>query len=118
MKNMEFLGTDNPTGTALTPGQLSAGTSLNVPLGGTSTIPINHTGGNTGVILSDIQFTGTNAGSFVVASSGFHFIPVGGSFDLEIEHVGAEVDESATMTLVYGDGSFRNLPVFSRWNTI
>ncbi|SFR48966.1 Galactose oxidase, central domain [Robiginitalea myxolifaciens] len=113
MKNMEFYGTDNPSGTALTAGQLSAGNSLNVPLGGTATIPINHTGGNTGVILSDIQFSGTNSGSFVVASSGFHFIPVGGSFDLEIEHVGAAVDESATMTLVYGDGSFLQVGLLS-----
>lgn len=106
MKNMEYYGADNPVGTPLTVGQLSAATSLSVPVGGSAILPITHSGGNTGVVLADIQISGNNASNFdIISGGGFGLVPVGGSLDLTIAHNGSAEAETAGLTLSYGDGT-------------
>ena len=105
MKNMEYLGTDNPTGTALTAGQLSVASSLIVETGGASVVTLNHTGGNTGILVTGFQLTGTDSGNFQVFSDlAFRFIPPGGSLDVIVGHTGASDGEVASLVFEY-DGT-------------
>ncbi|WP_420593136.1 malectin domain-containing carbohydrate-binding protein [Robiginitalea biformata] len=105
MKNMEYLGTDNPTGTALTAGQLSVASSLTVETGGASVVTLNHTGGNTGILVTGFQLTGTDSGNFQVFSDlAFRFIPPGGSLDVIVGHTGASDGEVASLVFEY-DGT-------------
>ncbi|MBC2840231.1 malectin domain-containing carbohydrate-binding protein [Robiginitalea sp. SC105] len=105
MKNMEFYGTDNPSGTPLTAGQLSVASSLTVTTGGASVITLNNAAGNTGIIVTGAQLGGGDAGNFqIVSDLEFRFIPPGGSLDVFIGHTGATDGDVALLTFQY-DGT-------------
>ena len=110
MKNMEVYGTDNPSGTPVTPGQLSVASALTVPAGGSSLITLNHSGGNTGIIVTGASITGPQSGNFQIATNvSFRFIPPGGSLDVFVNHTG--VDEGDAASLVFNFDGGNSTPV-------
>ncbi|CAN0467148.1 unnamed protein product, partial [Laminaria digitata] len=114
MKNMEFLGNDNPTGTALTAGQLTIPASASIPAGGTQTVTLTHASGNTGIIITSIQIGGTNASAFNVSSnSGFSLLNPGVTLDVSINHSGTEEGDTASLVVAYDDGSVASTPIIS-----
>lgn len=114
MKNMEFYGTDNPTGTVLVAGTLTAPTSLSIPAGGTEVATLTHASGNTAIIISSIQFGGANANEFSVSSNtGFSLINPGETVELSIVHNGTNQGDTANLIIGYDDGSTISTPVVS-----
>lgn len=114
IKNMEFFGADNPQGTALVAGVLGLPTDVSVPAGGTETVVLSHTGGNTGVIITSIQLGGTNASEFSITSNtGFALIIPGESVSVSIAHTGSSQGETASLIVGYDDGSSVSAPVVS-----
>ena len=106
MKNMEFYGSDNPTGEALTPSQLVVSASEIIPTGGGLNIPVSNTGGNVGIIITDAQLTGANAAAFtIVTDASFLLIGPGETSNIVVNHSGAIEGETASLTLTYDDGS-------------
>ncbi len=114
MKNMEFFGTDNPTGVALVAGQLTAPTSVEVPVGASETLSLTHSSGNTGVIVTNVELTGADAGEFTIENTvGFNLINPGQSLDLTVTHTGTEEGKMAALTVTYDDGTTVVVPVSS-----
>lgn len=106
MKNMEFYGSDNPTGAVLTASQLVVSASESVPTGGGLNVPVSNTGGNVGIIITDAQLTGANAAAFtIVTDASFLLIGPGETTNIVVNHTGAAEGESASLTLTYDDGS-------------
>ncbi len=106
MKNMEFYGTDNPTGVVLTASQLVVSASETIPTGGGLNIPVSNTGGNVGIIITDAQLTGANVAAFnIVTDASFLLIGPGETANILINHTGATEGEAASLTLTYDDGS-------------
>ncbi len=106
MKNMEFYGSDNPTGEALTASQLVVSASETIPTGGGLNVPISNTGGNVGIIITDAQLSGANAAAFnIVTDASFLLIGPGETSNIVVNHSGAVEGEVASLTLSYDDGS-------------
>ncbi|WP_233131755.1 malectin domain-containing carbohydrate-binding protein [Robiginitalea sediminis] len=106
MKNMEVYGTDNPSGTPITAGQLGVAASQVVPAGATASLTLTHTGGNAAIILTGASLSGPNSGNFqVLTDLGFRMIPPGGSLQVSLSHTGAAEGETATLTFNYDGGS-------------
>ena len=106
MKNMEFYGSDNPTGEVLTASQLIVSAFETVPTGGGLNVPVSNTGGNVGIIITDAQLTGANAAAFnIVTDASFLLIGPGETSNIVVNHSGATEGEVASLTLSYDDGS-------------
>lgn len=106
MKNMEYYGSDNPSGEALTASQLVVSVSESVPTGGGLNIPVSNTGGNIGIIITDAQLSGANAAAFnIVTDASFLLIGPGESTNIVVNHTGSADGETASLTLTYDDGS-------------
>ncbi len=102
MKNMEFYGEDNASGTPLATGLLTAVDVLNIPPGGTALLNLTNSTGNVGVIINDIEISGLDFGEFgLTSSSEFLLICPGETTDLTIQHLGTEEGKSAVLTLTY-----------------
>jgi N-acetylneuraminic acid mutarotase len=105
MKNMEFFGSDNPVGSPATISQLQLPAGTSVPANGSIDVTVTAAGGNTGVIITDVAITGTNAASFSLGSPvEFALLAPGGSLDLTVGFNGT-VGETATLEISYGSGS-------------
>lgn len=114
MKNMEFLGNDNPTGVTLVAGQLTVPTSVSVPAGGTEIVTLTHDSGNTGIIITNIQLGGNNASQFSISSNaGFSLLKPGESIDVSIVHTGTTEGETASLTVAYDNGATASAPIVS-----
>ncbi len=113
-KNMEFYGSDNPTGTGLVAGVLTVDASVSVPAGGTETVTLSHASGNTGILITSIQLGGSNAGNFSIAgNSGFSLLNPGETVDIPINHIGLGEGDMANLIVVYDDGSIISSAVVS-----
>lgn len=114
MKNMEFFGTDNPQGNALVAGALSLPPDISIPAGGTETVSLTHSAGNTAVIITSIQLGGTNASEFSISSnSGFSMVNPGETVTVSITHTGSAQGETASLVVAYDDGKSVSSPVIS-----
>ena len=114
MKNMEFYGTDNPSGEALTASQLVVSASESVPTGGSLNVPVSTTGGNVGIIVTDAQLSGANAAAFtIVTDVSFLLIGPGETTNIVVSHTGAAEGEAASLTLTYDDGSISVVSLIS-----
>ena len=103
--NMEVYGTDNPSGTALVAGTLSADPNLSVPTTSTETLIINNTGGNQGIYVTDLSFTGANASNFSIVGSSSFLVPAGGSTSVVVAHNGTAEGDVALLDISYGTAS-------------
>ncbi len=114
MKNMEFYGSDNPTGAVLTASELVVSASESVPTGGGLNVPVSNTGENVGIIITDAQLTGANAAAFtIVTDTSFLLIAPGETTNIAVNHTGAVEGESASLTLTYDDGSISVVSLIS-----
>ncbi|MCW5517432.1 putative Ig domain-containing protein [Muriicola sp. Z0-33] len=119
--NMEVYGTDNPSGSPLVAGALSGPASMTVPTTSTETIILDNTGGNQGIFVTDISFTGADATNFNVFSingtlvtSGSSFVvPSGGSSAIVVAHTGTVEGELASLDISYGSSSSLNISLTS-----
>ncbi len=114
MKDMEFLGNDNPSGEALTAGQLTIPNSVSVPAGGTQMITLNHNSGNTAIIITSIQIGGADSSEFnILSNSGFSLLNPGETLDVLIDHTGSEEGSNASLVVAYDNGSIASAPIIS-----
>ncbi|MEL6650029.1 MAG: kelch repeat-containing protein, partial [Bacteroidota bacterium] len=104
-KNMEYYGTDNPSGVPLSASSFSAPANVVVPTGGNAPVSLSSSGGNTAIIISDLELTGPNAANFAVAGNTFRMLGIGEALDLIVTHSGTNDNEIATLTITYGDGN-------------
>ncbi|WP_232830149.1 malectin domain-containing carbohydrate-binding protein [Lewinella sp. IMCC34191] len=106
MKNMEFFGTDNPVGTPLTASQLETPGSVSINAYGTSDFAATATGGNTGLIITDMAISGPDAESFYVNSPRtFSLVEPGASVGLTVGYSGTQAGQTATLTITYGNSA-------------
>ncbi|MFK7925209.1 MAG: malectin domain-containing carbohydrate-binding protein [Bacteroidia bacterium] len=117
MQNMEFYGTDNPTGTALVASSPSAPTSAIIPTGSSTNINIANTGGNTGIVITDLQLSGPDAAEFSLSGNSFRMIGVGQTLGLIVSHSGTLDNKTANLTITYGDGSTQVIGLASGQST-
>ncbi|HMB61997.1 MAG TPA: dockerin type I domain-containing protein [Eudoraea sp.] len=115
--NMEYYGTDNPTGTPLVAGTLSAPAALTVPIGGVETFTINNTGGNQGIFITSLALSGADAGSFSIQTSPLFVVPSGQGSTIQIAHTGALPDEVATLEITDDTGTVTNVALTSGLTT-
>lgn len=114
MKNMEFLGNDNPSGTALVAGVLTGPTDVSVAAGGTGTVTLTHSSGNTGIIITSVQLGGTDASEFTISSNtGFSLLNPGETTEVSIVHTGTAEGNTASLIIGYDDGSIISAPIVS-----
>ena len=100
---MEFFGTDNPTGTPATASQLQTPTSVAINAIGTSIITATSVGGNTGLVITNVEITGQDAASFYLeAPIDFTLLAPGTSLDLSVGFSGTENGKTATLEIDYG----------------
>lgn len=109
--NMEVYGVDNPTGTALAASTLNVPVSATIGAGATTTITIDNSGGNTGIIITDISLGGDNAADFAIASGdlGVFLIPSGVSHQIQVTNNGSSSQNNATLTISYGASSAKDV---------
>lgn len=105
--NMEVYGVDNPTGTALSASALNIPATATINAAATETITIDNSGGNTGIIVTDITLGGDNASDFAIASGdlGIFLIPPGASHQIQVTNNGSSNQNNATLTIAYGASS-------------
>ncbi|WP_245911400.1 malectin domain-containing carbohydrate-binding protein [Neolewinella xylanilytica] len=106
MKNMEYFGTDNPVGSPLTASQLVTPSSVSITAYGTSDFTANATGGNTGLIITDMAISGPDAEFFYVNTPRtFSLVEPGSSVDLTVGYSGTQAGQTATLTITYGNSA-------------
>jgi N-acetylneuraminic acid mutarotase len=114
MKNMEFLGNDNPSGTTLVAGILTVPTDVSIAAGSTETVALTHSSGNTGIIITSVQLGGTDASEFMISSnSGFSLLNPGETTEVTIVHMGTAEGKTASLIVGYDDGSVISSSVVS-----
>ena len=114
MKNMEFYGSDNPEGAPLIAGVLTIDPTVSVPAGGSQTATLSHSSGNTAILISGIQMGGTNAGNFsILGNAGFRLLNPTETATISIQHNGLDEGDTATLIVVYDDGSIISSSVTS-----
>lgn len=105
--NMEVYGIDNPTGTALVASSLSVPATTTITAAATQTITLDNTGGNTGIMITDLALGGANATDFAINAGdlGIFLIPAGGSHQIVLANNGSSNQNAATLTVSYGEAS-------------
>ncbi len=114
MKNMEYYGTDNPVGIPSVAGVLTIDPSVSIPAGGSETVSLSHSSGNTGILISSIQMGGANAGNFsIIGNSGFRLLNPAETATISIQHTGLDEGDTANLIVVYDDGTLISSSVTS-----
>ncbi|WP_020568721.1 malectin domain-containing carbohydrate-binding protein [Neolewinella persica] len=114
MKNMEFYGTDNPSGTPLTASQLQTPASVEINANSTSIITAASAGGNTGIIITNAVITGQDAAMFSLDTPiDFALVSPGASLDLTVGFNGTEGGKTATLVIDYGEASTASITLNS-----
>ncbi len=111
--NMEVYGTDNPTGTALVAGSLNAPATFTVPAADTETIVLSNTGGNQGIFITNVSFSGANANNFSIVGGTSFLVPSGGSSSIVVAHTGTAEGEVASLDISYGSASTTSVSLTS-----
>jgi hypothetical protein len=106
MKNMEFFGTDNPFGTPLTASQLQTPASVDINANSTASVTATCTGGNTGIIITNVVITGQDAAMFFLDTPvDFTLLAPGASLNLTVGFSGTEGGKTAALEIDYGNAS-------------
>ncbi|WP_251795812.1 MULTISPECIES: malectin domain-containing carbohydrate-binding protein [unclassified Arenibacter] len=110
---MEVYGTDNPAGTAIVASTLAVPSNISVPQGGVEDLLISVSGGNQGVYVKSLALTGSNASNFKILGSNSFLIEAGTTRTIQIEHIGSQTGEEATLVMAYGSNGFSNIDIAS-----
>ncbi len=103
-KNMEFYGEFNPTGSPSIASTLDvASTDISFGIGETKNITFDISGGNTGIIVKNMQLTGPDALEFSIDGGLLENALVGSGEQrtITISHNGTETNKSATLEINY-----------------
>lgn len=118
IKEMEFLGDDNPVGSPSLACSLNVPSSAEILVGSQKTITISASNGNVGILITSLALSGNNAGQFsIVSDSGFSLLSPGSSKNVIVEHLGSSSSNTATLTITYDDGSTATVAL-STTNTV
>lgn len=111
--NMELYGTDNPIGTSILPSVLTAPPTLSLEEGESKDLLIEVSGGNQGVYIHSMTLTGSNTTNFNIVGPTSFLIEAGSTETIEIEHVGTESGDAATLILGYGNNNSITISISS-----
>lgn len=111
--NMEVYGVDNPTGITVLPSILSTPSSVTIAQGGSEDLLLKLSGGNQGVYIKSLTLTGTNNADFNIVGPTSFLIEAGTTRTVQIEHIGSQAGEAATLVLTYGDNNTKNISLSS-----
>ena len=111
--NMEVYGVDNPTGITVLPSILSTPSSVTIAQGGSEDLLLELSGGNQGVYIKSLTLTGTNNADFNIVGPTSFLIEAGTTKTVQIEHIGSQAGEAATLVLTYGDNNTKNISLSS-----
>ena len=70
-------------------------------------------GGNQGVYIKSLTLTGTNNADFNIVGPTSFLIEAGTTKTVQIEHIGSQAGEAATLVLTYGDNNTKNISLSS-----
>ncbi|UJH67036.1 PKD domain-containing protein [Allomuricauda sp. SCSIO 65647] len=106
-KNMEYLGTDNPQGTALVTSTLVAPTNADIIENSSANIALDVSGGNTGIIVTSMDISGPDASDFSIVSGALTngLLASGSTHDVTIALSGSGANRSAVLNINYGASS-------------
>lgn len=105
MKNMEYYGTDNPSGSPLAASQLQLPGSVQVSAVSGGTITASTTNGNTGLLITGATITGPDAALFALDSPlDFALIAPNSTALITVRFNGTSGGKTATLTVNYGNG--------------
>ena len=112
-KNMEVYNADEPSGAPSLAGALSAPGSASVTIGSPELIPIDHVGGNEGIVITSVVFSGVDAADFTLTDpvDAPILLAVGGTQVFSVEYLGAAQTASASMDITYSGGQSVSIPV-------
>ena len=102
-KNMEFLGEDAPIGEPLISSDFVIPDNLDIVTGKSGEIDLQVLNGNVGLVITSMQISGTNAGSFEITSGKMThgLLTAGSTHVVQISHSGS-VGETANLVINYG----------------
>ena len=114
MRNMEYFGTDNPFGTPLSISQLQTPDRVGISPSSTENITIACDGGNTGIIITDVSITGTDADAFSLESPiDFALLKPGGSLNIAVGFNGFDPGKTATLSIAFGEAGTASVTLYS-----
>ena len=106
-KNMEYLGADNPVGTAISMSSLSGPNTLLVNDGETVDFDLDVSGGNVALFIKSMVLSGPDAADFNIVSGELTeaLLAPNTTQTLSVELTGTGADRSAVLTITYDDTS-------------
>ncbi|GGW32907.1 malectin domain-containing carbohydrate-binding protein [Arenibacter certesii] len=110
---MEVYGEDNPSGTPVIASAILVPTTITVPQGGIENVLVNISGGNQGLYVKSLTLTGSNASNFKIIDPKSFLIAAGTSKTVQIEHIGFQAGEVATLNISYGSNATKSIQVTS-----
>lgn len=110
-KNMEVYGVDAPEGEASVAGLLELTSTGDIVDGEPTSIALHHTDGNQGVFVSDVVVSGPDAAEFAIAPTRPFLLPVGGTVEIAVQHVGTSSTAVASIDFVTAGGHVSSIEV-------
>ncbi len=110
MTNMEFYGTNNPQGTAITKGTLTGPAAYDFEGNtGNATITINNSGGSQGLFITSVELGGVDQSDFSITNQSeldeVYLLSSGASLSIIVNFNPSDTDiKSATLTVTTLDG--------------
>ncbi|CAN0541341.1 unnamed protein product, partial [Laminaria digitata] len=100
-KNMEYYGQDNPIGSPIVVSQLSVPNLVTVASEGNSNFDITVINGDTGIYITSMEITGTDASDFSIASGEITngLLPSGSTHTLNIALTGIGDNRTANLVI-------------------
>lgn len=107
LKEMEYLGTDNATGTPSVESSLSAPNTVVIGDGEVVDIDLDTADGNVGVFIRSMQITGANGEDFSIISGELTnaLLNPNTTNVISVALSGTGADRTATLTITYDDSS-------------
>ncbi len=104
-RNLEVYNQDAPAGSLLVAGTLNAPDAIQFRIGASDSlgVPLSNTGGNQGILITNLSITGPDAANFELVSwTGQPFLLKSEStLDLPIRYLGNEAGESAFLEISF-----------------
>ena len=112
-KNMEFYGTDSPSGNPSIASTISTVSQIIINGSNSTDVILDVTGGNVGLLVQSINITGTNASDFLIDSGIINngLINANSSHTLSISYTGSINNASADLVINYGFNSNLIVPL-------
>ncbi len=103
-KNMEYLGSDNPTGVASVSSTVTVPASVQIVHNSTANINLGISSGNVGVIIRSMQISGTNASDFSIVTGNLanSLLKPNSQHTIIVSYTGSLSGKTAVLTIDHG----------------